>query len=176
MASTIINKKVKGYFRRVADLLIGTVLFSIGIALTMKANLGYAPWEVFHQGLGNSIGLSIGNTSILTSLVICIIVVLMGEKLGLGTILNMVLMGIFIDGLLVLDFIPQMQGLLSGILEITLGFLTIAFGSYFYICSGFGAGPRDSLMVAIQRKSKLTVGLCRILVESSAVLIGWILG
>ncbi|NTW05091.1 MAG: hypothetical protein HGA27_03095 [Peptococcaceae bacterium] len=167
---------MRSYLKRVGDLIIGIVLFSAGIVLTMKANLGYAPWEVFHQGLGERISLSIGNASILTSFVICIIVVLMGEKLGFGTILNMVLMGVFIDGLLLLDFIPQMQGLLSGILEITIGFFIIAFGSYFYIRSGFGAGPRDSLMVAFERKSNLSVGLCRIIIESSAVLIGWIFG
>lgn len=167
---------MRSYLIRFGDLIIGTILFSVGIVFTMKSNLGYAPWEVFHQGLGESIGLSIGNASILTSLVICIIVVIMGEKLGLGTVLNMFLMGIFIDGLLALDFIPQMKGFLSGILEITIGFFIIAFGSYFYIRSGFGAGPRDSLMVVLERKSKLSVGLCRIILESSAVLIGWILG
>lgn len=167
---------MRSYLIRFGDLIIGTILFSLGIVFTMKANLGYAPWEVFHQGLGESIGLSIGNASILASLVICIVVVIMGEKLGLGTVLNMVLMGIFIDGLLALDFIPQLKGLLSGILGITIGFFIIAFGSYFYIRSGFGAGPRDSLMVVLERKSKLSVGLCRIILESSAVLIGWILG
>ena len=164
------------YLKRFADLFLGIILFSLGIVFTMKANLGYGPWEVFHQGLGETIGLSIGKASILTGLVIGVIVALLGEKLGLGTILNMVFIGFFIDVILALDFIPQMDSLWSGIVEITIGFFIIAFGSYFYIRSGFGAGPRDSLMVLLERKSKLSVGICRIILESSAVLIGWMLG
>jgi len=170
------GKVMASYFKRLGDLLLGIFLFSVGIVFTMKANLGYGPWEVFHQGLGETIGLSIGKASILTGLVICVIVALMGEKLGLGTILNMVLIGFFIDVLLALDFIPQMTGLWTGVLEITIGFFIIAFGSYFYIRSGFGAGPRDSLMVLLERKSGRSVGVCRIIIEASAVLIGWILG
>ncbi len=164
------------YLKRFADLFLGIILFSLGIVFTMKANLGYGPWEVFHQGLGETIGLSIGKASILTGLVIGVIVALLGEKLGLGTILNMVFIGFFIDVILALDFIPQMDSLWSGIVEITIGFFIIAFGSYFYIRSGFGAGPRDSLMVLLERKSKLSVGICRIILEASAVLIGWMLG
>lgn len=164
------------YLKRFADLFLGIILFSLGIVFTMKANLGYGPWEVFHQGLGETIGLSIGKASILTGLVIGVIVALLGEKLGLGTILNMVFIGFFIDVILALDFIPQMDSLWSGIVEITIGFFIIAFGSYFYIRSGFGAGPRDSLMVLLERKSKLSVGICRIILEAAAVLIGWMLG
>lgn len=170
------EKVMKSYLKRFGDLIIGIMLFSVGIVFTMKANLGYGPWEVFHQGLGENIGLSIGKASILTGLVICIIVMLMGEKLGLGTLLNMVFIGFFIDVLLALDFIPQMKSFWSGVVEITIGFFIIAFGSYFYIRSGFGAGPRDSLMVLLERKSKLSVGVCRIILEASAVLVGWILG
>lgn len=142
----------------------------------MKANLGYAPWEVFHWGLGKTIGVTIGNVSIITSLFICVIVVLMGEKLGLGTVLNMILIGVSIDALLSLNIIPQMNGLISGIVVMIAGLFIIAFGSYYYIKSGFGAGPRDSLMVVIERKTKLPVGLCRGILEGFVVLTGWILG
>jgi uncharacterized protein len=142
----------------------------------MKANLGFAPWEVFHWGIGKNIGMTIGSVSILTGLVICVLVILMGEKLGLGTILNMILIGVFIDLLLSINLIPQISELVSGVAVMIAGLFTISFGSYFYINSGFGAGPRDSLMVAIKRKTKLPVGLCRGILEVSVVLIGWILG
>lgn len=157
-------------------LLFGLFLYALGIVITMKANLGFAPWEVFHQGVSNTIGLSIGKVSILTGFVICILVVLSGEKLGLGTILNMFLIGIFMDMILGLDVIPQMKGIISGVLMMFTGLFTISFASYFYIGSAFGAGPRDSLMVTIERKTGLAVGISRGIIEGSAVLIGWFLG
>jgi len=144
--------------------------------VTMKANLGFAPWEVFHQGVTLTIGLSIGKVSILTGLVICILVYLSGEKLGLGTILNMILIGIFMDWILELNIIPKMHGLASGVIMMFLGLFIISFASYFYIGSGFGAGPRDSLMVAIERKTGLAVGISRGIIEGSAVVVGWFLG
>lgn len=167
---------MNNFFRRFLYLLIGLFLYALGIVITMKANLGFAPWEVFHWGIGKTIGMTIGNVSILTGLLICVIVILMGEKLGLGTILNMILIGVFIDLLISLNLIPQVNGLISGAAMMIAGLFIISFGSYFYISSGFGAGPRDSLMVAIKRKTKLPVGLCRGMLEISVVLTGWMLG
>lgn len=163
-------------FMRLVSLLTGLFLYSLGIVITMKANLGFAPWEVFHWGIGAAIGMTIGNVSILTGLLICVVVVLMGEKLGLGTVLNMILIGVFIDLILWLNVIPKISGLFWGIIVMVIGLFTISFGSYFYISSGFGAGPRDSLMVGIKRKTKLNVGLCRGIIETSVVLSGWALG
>ncbi|KAE9634123.1 hypothetical protein GND95_08130 [Defluviitalea raffinosedens] len=157
-------------------LLLGLFLYALGIVVSMKANLGFAPWEVFHYGLGKTIDLTIGTVSILVGLIICLCAVWMGEKIGLGTILNMILIGVFMDLLLMLSFIPEVNGLIMGIIMIITGLFIISFGSYFYIASGFGAGPRDSLMVALQRKTGLPVGLCRGFLEGTVVLIGWLLG
>lgn len=163
-------------YRRVFNLLLGTFLFSLGIVISMRADLGFAPWEVFHWGLGKTIGMTIGNASIVISVLICGIVMLLGEKLGLGTFVNMVLMGFMIDGLWALNFIPRMNGLASRLVLLMVGLFVIAFGSYFYIYSGFGAGPRDSLMVALKRKINLPIGLCRGILEFLVVLTGWMLG
>lgn len=164
------------YVKRLIKLLIGLFLYALGIVVSMKANLGFAPWEVFHYGLGETIGITIGTVSIFIGLIICVCAVWMGEKLGLGTILNMILIGVFMDFLLMLHLIPEANGLVLGIIMMIAGLFIISFGSYFYIASGFGAGPRDSLMVALQRKTKLPVGLCRGILEGSVVLIGWLLG
>lgn len=164
------------FFIRVSKLILGLLLFALGIVLTIKGNLGYAPWDVFHWGIGNVIHTTIGNVSILVGILIGVIVTLLGEKLGLGTILNMVLIGVFINLLLPSKLIPVVNGLIPGIIFVILGLFVIAFGSYFYIKSGFGAGPRDSLMVAIKRKTKLPVGICRVLVEGTVFLIGLLLG
>ncbi|MBZ4668072.1 MAG: hypothetical protein JG775_1224 [Defluviitaleaceae bacterium] len=164
------------YLKRLMKLLLGLFLYALGIVVSMKANLGFAPWEVFHYGLGKTIGLTIGTVSILVGLIICLCAVWMGEKIGLGTILNMILIGVFMDLLLMLSFIPEVNGLFMGIIMMITGLFIISFGSYFYIASGFGAGPRDSLMVALQRKTGLPVGLCRGFLEGTVVLIGWLLG
>lgn len=167
---------MKRLTRRLLRLLLGLFLYALGIVMTMKADIGYAPWEVFHAGLGKTIGMSIGNVSILTGLVIVLVVFLMGEKLGLGTLLNMVLIGVFMDILLNLGLIPVMPHWLGGLLLLLAGLFVISLASYFYIGSGFGAGPRDSLMVALTRKTGLAVGLCRGTIELAAVLTGWLMG
>jgi Predicted membrane protein len=129
------------FFRRLGKLLLGLFLFALGIVVTMKANLGFGPWEVFHQGVSVRIGLSIGNVSILTGLLICVLVVLAGEKLGLGTILNMVLIGVFMDRILALGVIPRMESFLPGLLVMFTGLFTISLASYFYIGSVSAQGP-----------------------------------
>src|SRR5664279_4952956 len=93
---------------RLFRLLLGLFLYALGIVLTMKANLGFAPWEVFHTGLGKVMGITIGNISIITGLVIVLAAFAMGEKLGLGTLLNMVLIGVFMDMLLRLGWLVPM--------------------------------------------------------------------
>ncbi len=165
-----------GLVPRLSRLLLGLFLYAVGIVLTMKANIGFAPWEVFHSGLSKLSGLPIGTISILTGLAIVLLVALLREKLGLGTILNMVLIGVFMNVLLAWPgFTPQRSWLL-GFPLLLAGLFVIALGSYFYIGSGFGAGPRDSLMVALTRKTGLPVGVCRGSIELSAVAIGWLLG
>ena len=161
---------------RLARLLLGLFLYALGIAVTMKANIGYAPWEVFHAGVGKAVGMSIGNVSILTGLAIVLVAFLLGEKLGLGTVLNMVLIGVFLDAILSLGLIPTMESWIPGLAMLAAGLFTISLASFFYIGSGFGAGPRDSLMVALRRKTGLPIGLCRGGVELAAVLVGWLLG
>ena len=161
---------------RIINLVFGLFLYALGAAVTMKANLGYAPWDVFHQGIAQTVGLSIGRVSILAGLVICVLAILLGEKFGIGTILNMLLIGLFLDWILSMDVIPQMKNFFSGLVTMATGLFIIAVGSYFYINAGFGAGPRDSLMVAVNRKTGLAAGVSRTLIEGSAVLIGWLLG
>ena len=167
---------MNNFLKRITNLLFGLFLFALGVVITMKANLGFAPWDVFHQGIAKTVGMSIGNVSILMGLVICILVFLMGEKIGLGPLLNMLLVGFFIDRILELNILPEMGSFISGVAMMIAGLFTIAFASYFYIGSGFGAGPRDSLMVAVERKTGLAVGVSRGIVEGTAVLIGCLLG
>lgn len=167
---------MKSFYNRLFRLIWGLFLYALGIVFTLKANIGYAPWDVFHVGLAKSIHISIGNASILVGLAVGIICILLGEKLGLGTVLNMVLIGVFVDIILNLSIIPTLNNFYLGILMVLVGLFIISLASYFYIGSGFGAGPRDSLMVAFTKKTSLPIGLCRGTLEVLAVIVGWKLG
>lgn len=161
---------------RFCSLFLGLFLYALGIVVTMKANIGFAPWEVFHAGLSKVFGISIGNISIIVGVCIGILAVLLGEKIGIATLLNMVLIGIWIDILLAIGSFPTITKWYIGFPVLILGLFTIALGSFFYIRSAYGAGPRDSLMVAIRRKTGLPIGLCRGGIELLAVIAGWFMG
>jgi uncharacterized membrane protein YczE len=157
-------------------MITGLILYALGVVLMINANIGYAPWEVFHVGLADTIGLSIGISSIIAGVIIVILVTILGEKLGLGTICSMVLTGVFIDVVFFMNIIPKTNDLLTGIIMLIAGLFIIAIGSYFYIKSAFGVGPRDNLMIVLAKKTRLPVGLCRGMVEFLVTLIGWFLG
>jgi uncharacterized membrane protein YczE len=142
----------------------------------MKANIGYASWEVFHAGLSTVFGIQIGTVSILVGLVLCVISLLAGEKLGLGTLCNMVFIGLFMNLLLGLDLFPTLSNFYLGVLQMVVGLFVISVATVYYISSGFGAGPRDSLMVVLTRKTRLSVGTCRSGLEILVVVIGALLG
>ena len=167
---------MKRFYIRLLRLLGGLFLYALGIVVTMNAQIGYAPWDVFHVGVAKTVGISIGNASIIIGLIVVIIAVLLGEKIGIGTILNMLLIGVFLDILLKLHLIPIANNFIFGISMMVVGLFIISLASYFYISSAFGAGPRDSLMVAITRKTGLPVGVCRGTIELLAALVGWKLG
>ncbi|MCL2108356.1 MAG: hypothetical protein FWH20_03310 [Oscillospiraceae bacterium] len=167
---------MKSFLIRIITMLIGLMLFALGIILTIRANIGNPPWEVFHAGLVAVTGITLGTATIITGFVVVIIVTLMGEKFGIGTIGSMVLTGIFMDIIILLDFIPTAQSFVAGLVTMLVGMFILALGSYFYMKSAFGVGPRDNLMVVLARKTKLPVGLCRGMVEAFVAIIGWLLG
>ena len=162
--------------QRTGKLILGLFLYAFGIVLTVKANIGYGPWEAFHVGLGKAIGMTMGNVSIIVGLVIVAITLLMGERIGIGTIVNMFLIGIFLDLILKFNLFPVIENKFLAVVVLILGLYLISLGSYFYIGSGFGAGPRDGLMVALTRKTKLPIGVIRGTIELSVTIVGWLLG
>ena len=164
------------FYARLLNMIIGLILYAFGIIISIKANIGYAPWEVFHVGLAVTTGISLGLVTIIVGIVIVILVTVMGEKLGFGTICSMLLTGIFIDIILFVDFIPTSQNIVLGIIMLVIGLFFISLGSYFYIKSAFGVGPRDNLMVVLARKTKIPVGVCRCIIELLVTIIGWLLG
>ncbi|PKM54278.1 MAG: hypothetical protein CVV00_08920 [Firmicutes bacterium HGW-Firmicutes-5] len=167
---------MKVFIVRLLRLILGLFLFALGIVLCMNAQVGYAPWEVFHAGIAQALGMKIGMVVIVSGFGFAIIGIIFGEKIGIGTLLNVLLIGTFMDVLIAADILPVMEHFILGVLMLILGLFIIALGSYFYIGSGFGAGPRDNLMVVIRKKTKLPIGICRGMVELTAFFIGWRLG
>ena len=167
---------MKSFVLRIINMLFGLFLYALGIVLALNANIGYAPWEVFHVGLAVQTGLSIGVASIVAGIAIVIIVTLCREKLGFGTLASMILTGVFIDMIMAMNIIPIMTNLVSGVIMLVTGLFIISAGSCFYIKSAFGAGPRDNLMVVLTRYTKLSIGICRSMVELAVTVVGWKLG
>ena len=167
---------MKKFAGRILILLFGSFLFALGVVLTIKANIGFAPWEVFHVGLALATGMSIGFASIVAGVVIVVIVSVCGETIGFGTVFSMVMTGVFVDLIIITDTIPLAENLTIGIAILIAGLFIISAGSYFYIRSAFGVGPRDNLMVVLNRKTKLPIGVCRSIVELAVTFAGWLLG
>ena len=164
------------YSRRLGQLLSGIVVTAVGIVMTLQANVGLEPWSVLQQGLTLTFGITFGLASILVGTTVILIAVLCGERIGAGTFINIILCGVFMDGLLALGWIPKMTGLASGVVMLLAGLEGLALGTWMYMRSALGSGPRDALMVALARKTGRSVGLCRASVELAVFLAGWFLG
>jgi uncharacterized membrane protein YczE len=164
------------FLYRFIRLIFGIFLYSLGTVLIIRGNIGFLTWDVLHHGLSINSGITMGGASVFVGFLIVVFVFFMGEKIGLGTILNMLLIGSFLDILLYSGIIPLIDNKITGFIMLAVGLIVIAVASYFYIGAGFGAGPRDSLMVILVRKLNCRVGVARGMVEGSAVTLGWLLG
>ncbi len=164
------------YFQRFCKLIIGLFIVSIAIVLLMQANVGYAPWEVFSAGFARLTKLQVGTVTVLVGLVIVIIDYLAKEKIGFGTILNMLLLGVFMNLIFGMKIIPLATNILYSTLMLFIGLVFIGIGSFLYMTAGFGAGPRDTLMVLLMRKTGFSLGACRGTVEVTVAIIGFFLG
>ncbi|WP_430885897.1 YczE/YyaS/YitT family protein [Fusibacter sp. JL216-2] len=163
-------------FKNMTQLITGLFLYALGLVLTVNANLGVTPWNTFHMGLSKQTGLSLGNAIIITGLVIIVINILAKQSVGIGTILNMWLIGSFVDIQMSSGLVPQAQSFLGGLVLIFMGMFAIAIASWLYIGAGLGAGPRDGFMVAVMKWTGKPVGIVRASIEISVLIVGILLG
>lgn len=159
---------------RLGKLLVGLVLFGVGIWLGLQAHLGVGPWDVLAGGLSQHLGTPFGRTSIGVSVVVLLIGLVAGVRPGVGTALNVVVIGAVIDLLLAT---PALDGLGSGPLAARLaatagGIAAVAAGSALYLGAHLGPGPRDGLMVALVQRTGWRVGTCRALLELGVLVLG----
>jgi uncharacterized membrane protein YczE len=160
--------------RRLPRLLFGLLLFGWGVALMVVANLGLSPWEVFHQGISVRTGIPLGTVGIITGIMVLLMWIPLSERIGIGTVLNVILIGVVID--ITLLVLPESVSSMWIRWMLLLGGVTlIAVGTGFYIGAGLGPGPRDGLMTGLGRKG-LPIGVARFGIEISVLGIGYLLG
>lgn len=167
---------MRGYVRRFALLTGGVIISAVSITMILQANVGLDPWSVLQSGMAKSFGISYGVASIIVGAAAIGIAVFFGESFGVGTLANTVICGLLVDGLLYLGWIPQMTEFWPGIAMLLAGLEVLSIGTWMYLKSAMGAGPRDALMVVLARKTRRSVGLCRAAVEILVILLGWWLG
>ncbi|MFP4310702.1 MAG: YczE/YyaS/YitT family protein [Nitriliruptoraceae bacterium] len=167
------NHRPEELRRRVPRLLGGLVLCGVGIAVMVAADLGLGPWDVLHQGLSRRSGIPIGTTAILVGLLVLALWFPLRERPGLGTVLNVLIIGLVIDLVLLLLATPD-DLWLRWVLMLA-GPVLFAVGSGYYIGAGLGPGPRDGVMTGLARRG-VPVGLARLLLELTVLAAGWLLG
>ncbi|WP_186576501.1 YczE/YyaS/YitT family protein [Aquibacillus kalidii] len=154
----------------------GIIILAFGVSLTIKAkDLGLSPWDVFHYGLYIQFGLTIGTWSIITGLIIVMLTAYLTKKLPtIGTYLNMILLGLFID--LFNWLIPEPNLYWTEVVLLILGIFITAIGVGVYVAPNFGAGPRDSVMLYMSKRFGWKLSRVRNAIELVVFVIGWLLG
>ncbi|MDT7570632.1 MAG: hypothetical protein QOE05_806 [Actinomycetota bacterium] len=163
---------------RFVKLLVGLCLFGVGIWLGLQARLGVGPWDVLHGGLAKHLGTPFGRTSIGVSVVVFVIALLAKVRPGIGTVLNVLVIGAVIDlclGTSLLDGIDDGPLALRALTTVG-GIVAVAIGSALYLGAHLGPGPRDGLMVAIHQRTGWPVGAARAALECTVLVVGVLLG
>lgn len=158
-------------------IVIGLLIFSLGVHLTIRANLGLAPWDCLGMGISFQTPLNYGLSMTMTSVIILFIDLLMKEKIGFGTIIDALLTGNAVQFFNDIDPFPGITNTYVGILIIVAGLALMAIGQYFYMSAAQCCGPRDALLVGLgKRLSRLPIGVVQIILWGAALLTGWLLG
>ncbi len=158
-------------------IIFGLVVFSLGVHLTIRANLGLAPWDCLGMGLANQTPLNYGLSMTITAIICLIIDLLMKEKIGFGTIIDALFTGNCVQVFNDLDHFPETTNVFVGILIIIAGLTLMAVGQFFYMSAGQCCGPRDALLVGLgKRLSFLPIGAVLVILYGTVLLIGWLLG
>ena len=155
-------------------LCLGLVLFGFGEGLLIVSGIGASPWNVLHQGIALNLGVSVGTIAFLVSFLVLLLWYFLDQKIGMGTIINFIIIAIMID--VTIYFFDRPDQFFFQLLEVITGILIIGFGTAIYLIANLGAGPRDGLMTGLQKKTNAPIALVRACIEIIVVLLGWFLG
>ena len=159
---------------RLPGLIAGLVLFGVSVALMARAGIGMSPWETFHLGISRMTGIPMGTVSILLGVPILMLWIPLGARPGLGTLLNVLIVGTTTN--LVLPQLPVPNGFPVQLLMFFTGLVSVAIASCMYLSADLGPGPRDGLFTAIHHRTGWRIAYVRPVVEGSVVAAGWLLG
>ncbi len=165
-----------GFWMSWSVFVAGLLVMTFGIALMIKAEAGSAPWDVFHIGLYHQVGLSIGTWSIIVGFLIIATTALMEKTLPkVGAFLNMLLVGIFLDFYLWLPILKTPDHFVGQLIMLTIGIIVMGYGIGLYIAADKGAGPRDSLMLVLTKRTGWKVQHIRLAMEIIVLALGWLM-
>ena len=155
-------------------LVFGLFLFGLGESLLITSGAGVGPYTVLAQGISNLTGWSIGLSTFVISIFVLLMWIPLKQKPGMGTILNAFIIALTIE--FSVYYLPYPETYPMQILQVIVGVLIIGIGSGFYLIANLGAGPRDGLMIGLQKKTNLPIYSIRTIIEGSVVIVGWLMG
>ena len=155
-------------------LCFGLMLFGLGEGLLIVSFAGASPWSVLAQGISLNVNLSIGTITFFISVVVLILWVPLHQKPGMGTILNALIIALMID--ICIKFVPTPSSYIYQLILAVISVIIVGIGGGIYLVSNLGAGPRDGLMIGLQKITNLPIAAVRAFLEISVVSIGWYLG
>ena len=158
---------------RMPGLILGLVLFGMGIALKLRSGLGLSPWDAFHQGVARHVPFSIGLVVILVSAVVLLAWIPLKQRVGIGTVFNVMVVGSTVDVTLLV--VGETDALLVRWLYLLAGIGFAGIGSGLYIGARLGPGPRDGVMTGLADRG-ISIRLARLLIEGTVLVAGWLLG
>ena len=168
----------KLYAEKLARCITGLAFFGFGISLFLRANLGLAPWDIFHKGLSKKLDISIGLVIVGVGLLLLLLWIPLRQRPGVGTILNAIEIGLVVN--LTKPLIGEPDQLIIRALMVIAGVLVIGLGSALYIGAGLGSGPRDGLMLGLSkyaiRGHQISIRVARTFVELTVMVAGLFLG
>ena len=152
----------------------GLVLFGLGEGLLIVSFTGASPWSVLAQGLSLNVNLSIGMLTFLISVTVLILWIPLGQKPGMATILNALIIALMID--FCIKYFPTPSNYFNQLILAVISVITVGIGGGIYLVANLGAGPRDGLMVGLQKLTNFPIAAVRATLEISVVSVGWYLG
>ena len=164
-------------FHEWLKIVLGLLVFAFGVHLTIYANIGLAPWDCLGMGISYHTPLNYGLSMTAIAVIILIIDILLGERIGYGTIIDALLTGNFIQMFNGLNPLHENDNLWLGLAIMIFGLAFMAIGMLIYMKGAQGCGPRDALLIGLgKRMSRIPIGIVEILLWSLVLLVGWLLG
>jgi uncharacterized membrane protein YczE len=164
-----------GVGTRFIALIAALLLYGWGELLTVRADVGLGPWDVLHQAISDHTGWSFGVAVVAVSFAVLVLAAVLGQRPGIGTLMNALIVGSSFDLFDRLNLAPHLHGGVSGIALDIAGIAVIGVASALYIGASFGAGPRDSLMLAIVHRGP-RISVASWAIQIGALSLGFVLG